>query len=425
MSLTTNQLQNMHPVSSQDRIEALDITRGIAVLGILVMNIWSFGWPKEIFDYPPILSHMDGATLETWAYVHVFFEGSQRAVFSILFGAGTLMMLHRLEKKQSVADAKKIYRRRVFFLVLIGLFDAYIFMWPADILFVYGLCGFLLYYARKIKAKPLIIITILVFCIPTAIRTVEYQQVNHLKQSEAKEDIIQWQAKLEKARPEFDNEKIQKSITIMQEGSLWQVFKKQATGSLILQTIITVKWWFIDALGAMFIGMLLYKAGILTLQAPISTYGLMLLFGYGIGLPISVWETTTLITSNFAPVQHALTAFTYDIGRLTMAIGHLALIMIFCQSSGWSKIKNSLAAVGQMALSNYLAQSILCGIIFYSFGFGLYGKLPGYQLYYVVLAVGIIEIIWSIVWLRKYRFGPFEWLWRSLTYGKIQPLRHE
>ncbi len=423
MDANLSQTQKMNPVTQHDRIMALDVTRGVAVLGILLMNIWSFGWPKEVFDYPPMLSHLGGAPLETWAFVYSFFEGSQRAIFSILFGAGSLMLLQRLEQKHSARDAEKLYRRRLMFLIMFGLIDAYIFMWPADILFVYGLCGFLLYFARHMKIRSLIILTLVIFTIPTIIRTVEYQQDMRLQSSTIAEDMAEWQSKLKKARPDLNDEKIQKSITIMQDGSLSQLFKKQATASLILQTIVTVKWWFMDALGAMLVGMMLFKSGILTLAAPRAVYLRMLFVGYAIGLPISLWETASLINSDFSPLQHALTAFTYDIGRISMAFGHLALILLFCQTRGWQWIKRPLAAVGQMALSNYLGQSLLCGLIFYSYGLGLYGRLPGYWLYTAVFAIWAIEIIWSVLWLRTYKFGPFEWLWRSLTYGKKQPLR--
>lgn len=407
----------MQPTSPEERIQSLDITRGVAVMGILIMNIWSFGWPREIFDYPYILSHLQGDAVATWAVIHTLFEGSQRALFSILFGAGALLMLRRLEQKMPVKEARRLYRRRTFFLVLFGLFDAYIFLWPADILYVYGLCGFLLVFLRNLKTRSLVILTLCIFIIPTIIRMVEY---NHLA---ALGDGAAYQAEVAKARPDFKDPAIQKSLRIMQDGSLSDVFKKQAVGSLILQTIVTVKWWFMDALGAMLIGMILFRGGVLSLQSSGLAPRRLLLLGYGIGLPVSLWETMTLIASDFDPLQQALTAFTYDIGRLGMAFGHLGLILLFCQGKGAVKVKQYLAAAGQMALSNYLAQSILCGLIFYSFGFGLYGTLAGYQLYYVVFLVWTIEIIWSKYWLARYRFGPFEWLWRSLTYGKAQPMK--
>ncbi len=431
--------QPMGPVSSTDRIEALDITRGVAVLAILLMNIWSFGWPKEIFDYPPLLSHLDGAAVATWAFVHSLFEGSQRTVFSILFGAGALMILGRLQQKNTSAHVKRIYVRRSFLLIVFGLVDAYIFMWPADILYVYGLCAFVLLPMRHMKIRSLVMVTILLLCIPTAIRIMEYQDTLQAKQAHeaarhqaasgnqgqkpVAEGITDWQKRLKEARPNFQDKAIQESITIMQQGSLFQVFKKQAVGSLVLQTVVTVKWWFVDALLAMIIGMILFRAGILTLQAPKAAYRRLLFIGYGIGLPLSIWETATLINSDFDPLQQAIVAFSYDIGRIAMAMGHLAVILLFCRVKGFRAIKEPLAAVGRMALSNYLGQSILCGIIFYSFGFGLYGQLAGYWLYFVVLAVWIIEIIWSVAWLKRYKFGPFEWVWRSLTYGRRQAMR--
>jgi uncharacterized protein len=237
------------------------------------------------------------------------------------------------------------------------------------------------------------------------------------------ESIEQWQEKLAEARPDIENEKYQESTQAMQSGSFMEVFKHQAIGSLILQTVVLVKWWFIDALGAMLIGMLLYRSGVLTLQAPKATYWKLLLLGYGIGLPISYWETVTVINADFNPLAQAITAFTYDISRIAMALGHLALILLFCQAKGWGFIKRPMAAVGQMALTNYLTQAIICGFIFYSYGLGLYAKLPGYQMYYVVVGVWALQIVWSIAWLKRFRFGPFEWLWRSLTYGQRQPMK--
>ena len=130
-----------------------------------------------------------------------------------------------------------------------------------------------------------------------------------------------------------------------------------------------------------------------------------------------------MIASDFDPIQKTQAMLTYDIGRIAMATGHLSLILFFCLA-GWGKwVKLRLMAVGRMALTNYLAQSILSAFIFMSFGLGLYGQLNGYYLFVVVAAIWLIEIIWSSIWLRHFRFGPFEWLWRSLSYGKRQPMR--
>jgi len=401
---------------------ALDVTRGVAVLGILVMNIWSFGWPKQVFDYPPILAQMEGATTATWAVIYTLFEGSQRALFSLLFGIGALMILTRLGERFPSKHVRSIYYRRTGLLVLLGLIDAYIFMWPADILYVYGLAGLCLYPLRHASLRKLAIIALLIFSVPTLIRFADYNAV-----IASKADPVAWQQSLAEARPKLSDADVQTSIKVMQSGSFGDVFKKQAVGSLILQTIVTVKWWFLDALGTMVIGMILFRLGILPQEKPAAeirrTIKRMALLGYGIGLPVSIMETYRIISSDFAPDQHAIAAFTYDIGRLAMAAGHLSLILMLCQSTGWQRAKQTLAAVGRMALSNYLSQSILCGLIFYSFGLGLYGKLPGFYLYMVVALIWATQLWWSKRWLARFRFGPFEWLWRSLTYGKKQPMR--
>ncbi len=104
-------------------------------------------------------------------------------------------------------------------------------------------------------------------------------------------------------------------------------------------------------------------------------------------------------------------------------MGHVGLIMIFCKLPILQWLKTSLAAVGKMALTNYLMHSVICLIVFTCVGFGLFGKLQRYELYYVVLAIWIFQLIVSPIWLSYFRFGPAEWLWRSLTYLKVQPMK--
>ncbi|MDP6415574.1 MAG: DUF418 domain-containing protein, partial [Gammaproteobacteria bacterium] len=132
------------PVSESGRIEALDVARGFAVLGILLMNVWAFALPKEAFEYPVMVKSLGHGVMETWAVTVVLFAGTQRGLFSLLFGAGAMMIQTRLAKRVSDQGIRKIYYRRIFILIVIGLIDGFIFMWPSDILFVYGLCGLLL-----------------------------------------------------------------------------------------------------------------------------------------------------------------------------------------------------------------------------------------------------------------------------------------
>ncbi len=127
--------------------------------------------------------------------------------------------------------------------------------------------------------------------------------------------------------------------------------------------------------------------------------------------------------SQFDPSTQAFAGSTYDIGRLTMALGHLGLIMLVVKLGLFRRLTGALAAVGQMALSNYILQSLATVVIFTGSGFALYGSLQRYQLYYIVIAIWAFQMIVSLIWLRHFRFGPLEWCWRSLTYWRKQPMR--
>jgi uncharacterized protein len=149
----------------------------------------------------------------------------------------------------------------------------------------------------------------------------------------------------------------------------------------------------------------------------------MMLIGYPIGLAVNYYEFNILVEGEFLPLPFQRSMLTYQYGRIFMMMGHIGLIMIFCKLNllGW--LKTSLAAVGRMALTNYVMHSIICAVIFYGFGFGLFGELQRYELYYVVGGIWLFQLITSPIWLQYFRFGPLEWLWRSLTYNKLQPMR--
>jgi len=186
---------------------------------------------------------------------------------------------------------------------------------------------------------------------------------------------------------------------------------------------VAVKWWFLDALSMMIIGMALYRSGILTRPAPRGRYLAMLGAGFAIGLPLALWQTNTVLAAGFHPLALEITKLGIDVRRCALAIGYLGLVLWFCMAVYGQAIKRALAAVGRMALTNYLSQSIVCGLIFYSFGLGLYGRVTGYQLYGVVLLVWGLELAWSVWWLKRFRIGPFEWVWRSITYKRAQAWR--
>ena len=427
------------PVPRQQRIQSLDVARGIAVLGVLLMNIWAFAGPQAFFDYPPAIAERAGAPVQTWAVIHTLFEGSQRTLLSILFGAGALLVISRFEQPGQPGSARGIYYRRTLGLILLGLVNASLFLWPADILFAYGLAGLCLYPLRRLGTPALLGIILVALTVPAIMRGLETSRLIAAETASAvaraarkpgdeltepqRQALRDWDAALKKARPSVADPETLAGIRTMQSGTLAQVAARQATSSLILETIVTVRWWFLDALAMMIIGMVLCRLGIFTPAGLTSRYPQRLAAVLLVGLPLAAWQTASLLATNFHPVQVEIVKLSYDVRRLAMGLGYLGLILLFCRSSaGWA-LKSRLAAAGRMALTNYLAQSILCACIFYSFGLGLYGRVTGYQLYVVVAGVWALELAWSGWWLQRFQIGPFEWLWRSFTYRRWQAWR--
>ncbi|MBT8444856.1 MAG: hypothetical protein KJO13_08910, partial [Gammaproteobacteria bacterium] len=265
------------PVSAAERIHALDATRGFAVLGILLMNIWSFAGPQAIFDYPPAAADWAGAPLQTWALMHTLFEGSQRGLFSMLFGAGMLLMVGRLQAGSPGAPVGRIYYRRILLLMAFGLFDAFVLLWAADILLIYGLCGLLLYPLRRLTARNLLLCALVVFALHATLRVfdwrdsislqAEYHAVEADPNAAAELDeaqasrIAEWERKERRAHPDLTDPQIQESIRINSRGALGEFLVARWTTSLVVQVVVGLKSWFLDALGTMLLGMALFRAG--------------------------------------------------------------------------------------------------------------------------------------------------------------------
>ena len=179
--------------------------------------------------------------------------------------------------------------------------------------------------------------------------------------------------------------------------------------------------YFFDVFGMMLIGMALFKSGVLTLERPARLYWAMLVVGYAIGLTVNVTEVRWLIDHQFSAVAFVQIGPSYDLGRLAMTLGHVGALLLFVRSGALGWLRRSLAAVGQMAVTNYLTHSLLALIVFILFA--QFGQWQRHQLYYYVLAIWVAQLIISPLWLRHFRFGPVEWLWRWLTYLKRPPMR--
>jgi uncharacterized protein len=421
------------PAPAARRIEALDFVRGVALCGILLMNITGFGLP-DAYTNPANAGGATGANLWAWIITEIGFEGTQRALFSMLFGASVILLTSRLEATGR-PDAADIYFRRNLWLIAFGFVNAFIFLWFGDILYAYGVTALFVYAFRKMAAKWLLAIGVFTLMLGAVWNAYDnqvlldqhraYAAAVHARQSGARLTETQQGAisSWEEARTEFKStpEEIADAVEARTSGYA-AAFARTASLNRYIQSFFMYRYFF-DIFGMMLIGMGLFHWGVLTNERPARVYWAMLALGYGIGITVNLFETRWIMDHRFSAVSFAQTHITYDLGRLAMTFGHLGALLLFVRSGSLSWLRRAFAAVGQMAVTNYLTHSVVCGFLF--IGLKWYNTLERHELYYVVFAIWAAQLVISPLWLGHFRFGPVEWLWRTLTYMKPQPMRRE
>ena len=439
VSVTTSAVAGA-PIAESDRIILLDSLRGLALCGILLMNIPGFALPQIQALDPSVRNELSGLNFYAYYIIELFLEGSQRAIFTMLFGAGMLLFLGRLEKKIDGLMVAELYFRRQLWLLLFGLFNAYILLWFWDVLFHYAIFGMLLFPFKRLTPKSLYIAAGVCLALMTVRENVGfYREKAVIQKGEAiaaldttrvkltdvqKEELEAMKGLREETTRESKEKKLQKNERLVL-GSYADLYQDHSDRSYRGETDGVFYFLVWDVLIFMFIGMAFYKTGVITGAQPAKVYWWMFVVGLGVGLPLSYLRLQPLIEHQFdfyTIIKNEPFEF-YEISRVFRSLGIFGLVMLMYKS-GWFKWLFALMRpVGQMAFTNYLMQSFLCGLIFYGVGFGLFSKLQRYEMYYVVLGVWIVQIIYSHLWLRYFQFGPLEWLWRSLTYWKRQPIK--
>lgn len=427
------------PTGQQERIVILDSLRGFAILGILLMNIPSFGLPVPTGHDPSVLNEWGTINFKVWHFVDWFPEGTQRAIFSMLFGAGILLFVGGKEKRlEGLLPADYFFRRQLW-LIVFSLFDVFVLLWWGDILLDYACLGMIMYSFRKLSPKALLIGAALCFTFMLARENRElYQDKKIIRQGEMiaamdtaqtkltviqKEQLGAMQDFKAKTTPEGRIKRMEKAI-LKTQGSYENLYEYR-TNRYIDDLVKYLFFGIWDVLLFMFLGMAFFKMGILTGQANIKVYWGMCIIGLGAGLTLSYFRLQPLIAAQFNWYEYTknISFSFYELSRTFRSIGILGLLMLLYKSGLFKWLFALLRPVGQMAFTNYLMQSLLCGLFFYGIGFGMYGKLERHEVYYVVGAVWLVQIIYSNIWLHYFRFGPMEWAWRSLTYWKKQPMK--
>jgi uncharacterized protein len=400
------------PVPRTERIASLDVLRGFAVLGILIMNIQSFSMIGAAYLNPHAYGDLTGANYGVWFLSHLLADSKFMTVFSLLFGAGVVLMASRREALGRPAAGT--HYRRMFWLIVFG-FAHGLFLWYGDILFVYGMCGLVIYLFRPRSPRFLMILGLSVVSVASLLTT--FFQVTMPYWPPDAIDSVEtrwWTPPPDAVRAELD----------AYRGGWSEQQVVRAPTALFMQTnhFLTEYMW--RAGGLMLIGMAFFKLGILSAGRSREFYIRMTSLGFGLGLPIVVYGVLYCNDSGW-DVHSAMlggSQFNYW-GSLLFAAGWIGLVMLVCQAGSIQPLTRRLAAVGQMALSCYLLQTIICTTIFYGHGLGLYGSVDRVGQVLIMLAVWAFLLLFCPFWMHRFRFGPFEWLWRSLTYLRLQPMK--
>jgi uncharacterized protein len=410
---------HIHPVDKRDRIIILDFLRGFALLGILMVNMPVFNTPFTVVvgDLRPWTDTLN--VHATWI-IDFFFHGKFYVLFSLLFGMGFYLFLQKIE--EAGKTVLTVFRRRLLVLLLIGALHV-LLLWYGDILVIYALFGFVMTWFRNKSERTLLIWAIVFLVFPVVF-------------TGSAALLINWARGIPEAAGS-----IEASMSVQQElfASLtersYRVYTQGSFGEILQVRLSEYSYmWggifsFFPFVMAMFLtGMLAMRRGFLADLKKNAGFFRRL---FWLSLPVAV-------VFNYLLANHAGTASQAMPDKDTvlliagMAFGGPSLtfvyisLAVFILNRGWLPwLVEKISITGRMALTNYLTQSIICTTLFYSYGFGLYGRVNIWQGMLITLVIYIVQVVWSHYWLKHYRFGPFEWAWRSLTYRTIQPLKKE
>lgn len=406
----------MGPVPGQERIEAIDILRGIAILGILIVNMGEFSLPEDLHAHQ-LWPNLADRTVET---LILFFAYEKFiTLFSFLFGLSLAVQMMRAEARG--ARFLPLYVRRLCVLFLIGGAH-FLLLWDGDILQQYAFDGFILLLFRHRALKTLLVSAGIFLSIPLlffglATRYSITRPVNP--------QVVNW---ISFEDPAEDQKAIEETRRIYSRGTYAEMIKFRARdlpGELLPGIDRDILIQDIYILTMFLLGLYAGRCGIFQ---DVSTHVPFIRRVQAWGLTIGVAGNAAFAvggSSNPSPtsVMQNVGAMCLLFAAPAMSFFYASTIILLTQSEAWRRRLAPLAAVGRMALSNYLLQSLICTTIFYSYGLALFCKVRPSLGLLLTMIIFLIQIPLSVWWLRRFRFGPTEWLWRSLTYWQVQPMR--
>lgn len=401
------------PVSADERIEILDVLRGLAVCGILIGNMqWFSGYgmmPPELMAQQPFI---DRATL---FLVHFFVEGKFYSIFSFLFGLGFAIHMARADERGDVKAS--LFKRRLFWLLIIGLLHAWL-LWAGDILSIYAGMGFLLILFRRKSNESLLKWAFAMMAVPIVSYLLLFGAFVMFAPPGTADQVHAAQA------ANWTN-----AVDTVAHGSYFQILTDYNRNYVIGRYLGLIFDMRLPKILAMFLlGFYAYRIGAFQnlaehkpLLRRVATYGLGLgIVGNVIMASLSGHETS--FPPSLAGVGGVIG---YAFGVPGLALGIIAGVTLLWQKEKWHERLSVIAPVGRMALTSYLTHTIICVLLFYGYGLGFFGQLRATQATLVALGIFVAQIIYSNVWLKYFNYGPMEWIWRQLTYKRRIPIRRE
>lgn len=418
-----------------ERIRTIDIVRGIAVLGILTINVSDMAYPEDLVLAFDVIDPERGWNFWTGLSLEVLFSGKMRGLFTVLFGVSSVLIIERLSAKMDGLAVAEVYFRRLLWLLVFGLVNAYVFLWWGDVLFKYAMLGMVLFPFRRASFAVLIAAILSCLAVLTIQPFVEYREMVNLQESylgvekkrqlgelltaDDQEVVAQWEDRLDEA--EADGDAIEAEMEVRTSGYI-ENFQYNVEDVIEEQTTIFYEEDFWDLILYMFLGIMLFRLGFFDERTKKTVHLVVCLVGIGVGLTMHAWLNIGLQEDRQDLTGSLFYLIFVDLGRLPFVLGYLSLITLVFRFRDFQRLGDGMAAVGRMALSNYLLQSIFSAFVFYGFGLAQFNQLSRLDLAMLIGFVCLLQIAFSVIWMRWCYFGPFEWLWRSLTYWKVQPL---
>lgn len=405
------QEKGFSPTVGANRIISLDILRGVAVLGILIMNIQSFSMPSAAYINPSAYGDLTGLNKWIWILSHLLASEKFMSVFSMLFGAGVVLFTENAESKGS--NSATLHYRRMGWLLLFGFIHAYL-LWYGDILVSYSICGMLIFLFRKKQSRFLLRLSIGFFMVPLVLDNLIAWSIPYWPEENVESMLQSWSP---------DSESLTHHLEAM-TGSWTNRMRVRIPAAVFMQTGYFMMGSFWRVMSMMLLGMALFKWKVLSAQRSDSFYIRMIALGLvsgftlsGLGVILNFRDGWTLEFSMFRGSQ-----FNY-LGSVGVALGYTGLVMLCSKTGRFQGVKTLFASVGRMAFTNYILMTLLAICIFNGAGLALFGQVERTVQVLIVLGIWILLLALSYVWLLRFRFGPLEALWRSLTYWKGQSLR--